>query len=189
MKSVAISLVIVFLCVPAGAEGNGPDAFARTVSGMLSGDTKTATGEGPDGIKVSCTVLPRGEVIGVAWEIENPRGTELSFTPGDIRVYDSIRTFERIEPAKAAVKLYGGLEMPTRLRDPRIDSNVPVDYLMPRMRKTPRREEDIFASSFNFVRTDSRKITGMTYYRRGASHGPIAAQMVIGNETLTFKFE
>jgi len=185
-------LWMLFLCAPVGAAeapaAIGADAFERTVARMRSGDAKTATRSGADGITVTCTALPSGEVIGVAWEIDNPQGKALSFKPGDIRVYDRVRTFERIEPAKAAAKLYGGLEMPTPLRDPKIDSNVPVDYLMPRMRTTPRQDEDIFASSFNFVRTDARRITGMTYYRRGAARGPTGAQMTIGGQTLTLEF-
>lgn len=195
MKIIKIILVcaVIFYAAPFGfAEDQKGvfyhSSFDRLVSYLKSNETQSAVQTGRDGIKVTCTLLPREGVLTVAWEIHNPRKIALDIEPGDIVISDQVRTYEPMVPATASGMLYGtSYEKP--VVDPFIDAAAPSSYALPAAEPESSSVKDIFASAYNFGKNDSARIMGVTYYERYGRNARIAGQMKINGETLKFVFD
>jgi len=163
-------------------------AFARTFEEMKTSDAQSLSRSGGDDIKVRCTVLPKGRVNAIAWEIDNPKGKRLDVSQKDIRVSNQVREVTRLEPANAAQKLYGALSNKAS-RDPFVNATAPSEYLQPEVISVPWGINDLYSSAFFFGPTSATKSSGFTYYTRYGSGEKLTAEIKLNGETFKFEFK
>ena len=192
MRIPTLILGVLFLAVVTYAADNSEktytDAFTRTAKAFTTQDMKVTERPGPNGTKVVCTILPKGRVIAVAWEIDNPHKTVLNIAQDGMKLYSELRELKQLEPARVAAIIYGG---PRRdeFKDSLIDAAAPSEYMMPRLARRSQGEEDIFATSFDFAKTVSSRLTGMTYYDNFEHRGRLRSEITLNGEVIKFEFE
>lgn len=187
----AVFFISFLSCAGEAAGETFHNRMKDVVAGMKTPETKCEirTSAGGGGLRVGCTLLPKGEILAMAWEIDNPDRTVLDIKPSNIRVYDQVREFEPLTAERAIELLYG--KIPKRQavpKDPFIDAGTPPSYLVPRLKRKSPEEEAVYSSVFHFNKTDARKVTGITYYERYGDSERVSAEITLSGEAFKFDF-
>jgi len=193
MKTLSIFVMIFFiagsgLIIAADTKDNiDSEPFGRTVAMLENADARTMVKDVSSGLRISCTILPQKRFIAFAWEIENPNKTVLNITPDSITVSDRVEKLKDLEPGQVADILFGSV-LDKEFVDPFVNSQYAERYKQPSMRPRTQREKYIYASAFNFEKTDSGWVSGITYYSRSAASNNLTAAITLNGETIKFDF-
>jgi hypothetical protein len=188
MRIISISLAVLLVASAAFAQDADFEALNRTVASLKGDGIRTGTQEGPDGIKVSCSMLPHHLITGIAFVIENPQRKVLDFKPADIRLSDQARAFDALAPAEVVKILYGEQINPKPV-DPNISSQSASDYVMPAITRPRQKEKDIYMSAFEFGRTNDARVSGMVFYDRYGDREGLIAEIRVDGVNYRFAFQ
>lgn len=193
MKTLSIFVVIFFiagtgLIIAADTKNNiDTEPFGRTVAILKNADARTIVKDVSNGVRISCTILPQRRFVAFAWEIENPNKAVLDIAPDSITVSDRVEKLKDLEPEQVADILFGPV-INREFPDPFVDSQYAKAYEMPSMRPRTQREKYIYTSVFNFEKTDSGWVSGITYYSRSGAGNNLTAAITVNGETIKFEF-
>ena len=190
MKILPVMMVCAVAFAPASfaAEKEAPagDAYDRTVERLRDNASRGITRTDAD-VSVECTVMPHEKFVAVAFKIENPNKTVVGINPDSIKVSDQVRQFEPINAADVAAMLYSDRTGPDP-RTPFYDEWTPPASLIPRQGQRSPAEEDMYRSTVNYSRTDSKELKGIAYYDNYGSSEKLHTEIRVNGREFKFDF-
>jgi hypothetical protein len=136
-----------------------------------------------DGSTVTCVIMPREEIVAIAWKINNPGNKSITISPEDISFYSADRKFRLISAQQAFDAVFNWTDSASTNRQ----------EIREDLQGSPgeaSKEGMVVKSAFKFGESSESAIYGVTYFAcRLKNLDSVTAEIKVGEDVLKFPFD